>query len=121
VVHAHAGDDFAQAMSTGGEEKAEHSAVSQFFEPSMPIFRARAQPIEDAGQLGRDHGLGVAKEPAGVIDQEQVAPESMIENPPTATAKISASSSSRFSIHSLRSNGVSLSRKARRTQRVTQP
>ena len=121
MVDLHVCGDFAQPRSTGGEEPAEQAAGFESFEPGLPGFRGGAQPIKDSCELGGYGGLSLAEKPAGKIDQEQVASESMIENPPTATAKISASSSSRFSIHSLRSNGVSLSRKARRTQRVTQP
>ena len=45
---------------------------------------------------------------------------SSTEKPPTDTAKISASSRSRFSIHTLRSVAPSPSRNARRTHRVMQ-
>ena len=44
----------------------------------------------------------------------------MTEKPLTATAKMSASSSSRFSSHSLRLGSPSPNKNARRTQRVTQ-
>ena len=45
---------------------------------------------------------------------------SRTENPPTEIAKISASSRSRLSIHTLRSLAPSPSKNARRTQRVMQ-
>ena len=63
-----------EAVSDGGigEESAEQSAGVQFLEPGVPRFRACAETFEDPSQLGRDRGFGVAEEPAGVIDQEQV-------------------------------------------------
>ena len=72
VVHAHARGDFAQPAAAGCEEPAQEPALLQFLEPRVPAFRAAADPVEDARELGRDHGLAVAEKAAGVIDQKQV-------------------------------------------------
>ena len=67
--------DFAQAGSRGGEEPAKQSAFSFSFSSrafqlsALLLFRRRMR------RLGRDHGFAIAKEPAGVIDQKQVASE----------------------------------------------
>ena len=72
VMHSQVCGDFSQALSAGGEESAEQSAGLQFLEPGLPALGAGAETFEDPSQLGRDRGLAVAEEPAGVIDQEQV-------------------------------------------------
>ena len=39
----------------------------------MPAFHSAAEAFEDSRDLGRDRGFAVPEEPAGVIDQDQVA------------------------------------------------
>ena len=76
MVHAQAYGRLAQSFSAGGEEPAEEAAFAEFFDAGPPALGAAAQAVEDAGEFGRDGGLAVAEETAGVIDEEQVASES---------------------------------------------
>ena len=72
-MNLHACGNFAEPLSTGGEEAAEQAAGFQLFEPRLPALGGAADSLEDGRQLGGDHGLAVAEETAGKIDQEKVA------------------------------------------------
>ena len=47
VVHAQAGRDFAQALSTGREKSAQQPALAQLFQPRPPAFGAAVEPISE--------------------------------------------------------------------------
>jgi hypothetical protein len=68
VVDLHAGGNFAEPPSTGGEESAEQAAAFQLLEPALPALGGAADSLEDARQFGGGPGLAVAEEAAGVID-----------------------------------------------------
>ena len=78
VVHAEVRGDFAQARPAGGEESAEEAALAEFLEPGVPAFHGAAEAFEDSRDLGRDRGFAVPEEPAGVIDQDEVASQGEI-------------------------------------------
>ena len=61
-----------EALSAGGEESAEEATGFEFLEACLPGLGGGAEAIENPGQLGGDHRLAFAKEPAGVVDEEQV-------------------------------------------------
>jgi hypothetical protein len=44
-----------------------------------PAPAAAPQPFKDPGQICRDRGLSLAKEPPGVIDQYPVSPQSWLQ------------------------------------------
>ena len=82
-------------------------------------FGVGLSPYEAYRDFGDEAKAAIDAAPARVAVPSATATPT-VTAPPTATAKISASSCSRSSIHSLRPYGDSLSKKARRTQRVTQ-
>jgi hypothetical protein len=57
VVHVQVRGDFSQALAAGGEESAQEAALAEFLQARLPAFHTAAQPIQDSGQLIRDHGL----------------------------------------------------------------
>ena len=72
VVHVQTFGDFPQPGSASGEETAEQPARGQLVQPRLPVLGVAAQPLEDAGQFTEDHSLALAKQPTGVLHQEQV-------------------------------------------------
>src|SRR3984885_14063922 len=62
-----------QLGSGGRKEKAQKSIPAEPLHPLMPALGVAIQPLEDPGQLGRDRGLSLAKEPTGIVDQLGIA------------------------------------------------
>jgi hypothetical protein len=61
VSHAQALEDFAQRRASGREESAQQSMPVGLLEPSLPALSTTTQPLEDPGQLRRDHSLTARK------------------------------------------------------------
>ena len=75
----------------------------ELLEPRPPAIGAAAQPFEDPGQLGRDRGFAFAKEPAGVVDQQQIASQrEAFEHPSRAESSRRRSSIGQSQIESSR-------------------
>ena len=55
-----------QLGSGGRKETAQQSIPAEPLHPLMPALGVAIQPLEDPGQLGRDRGLSLAKEPTGI-------------------------------------------------------
>jgi hypothetical protein len=62
-----------QLGSGGRKETAQQSIPAEPLHPLMPALGVAIQPLEDPGQLGRDRGLSLAKEPTGIVDQLGIA------------------------------------------------
>jgi hypothetical protein len=77
--------DFAQPLSTGGEETAEQSTTAQFVHLSPPALGVTPQPVENSGQLRRDRRLSLAIKPPRVIDQKEIATQRESFQHPLAT------------------------------------
>ena len=54
-----------QLGSGGRKETAQQSIPAEPLHPLMPALGVAIQPLEDPGQLARDRGLSLAKEPTG--------------------------------------------------------
>jgi hypothetical protein len=72
VMHSQFCGGLSEALSAGGEESAEEATGFEFLEACLPALGGGAEAIENPGQLGGDNRLAFAKEPAGVVDEEQV-------------------------------------------------
>ena len=73
--HAQAFGDLPQLGTSGREETAQQSAVTELLHPALPALSTTSQPLEDPGQLRRDRILALAKESPGVVDELDVAPQ----------------------------------------------
>src|ERR1017187_4900248 len=71
--HVQASGHLPQPLSTCDKEAAEQATRAEFLLPDTPNLGVNPQPIEDPGQIRRDHGLSRAKEPPSVIDQKEIA------------------------------------------------
>src|SRR5208337_1961412 len=124
VVHAQTLGDFPQPGPAGGEEAGQQPARGQLLQPRLPVFGVAPQPLENPGQLAGDHGFALAEQPPGVFHQEQVIAERESFEHPFACRIQPPSILDRVEPQPLfqlfRSCIPSPSRKARRTQRVTQ-
>jgi hypothetical protein len=72
VSHLEAPGQLSQLLAASREEATERSAVLELFHPDLPALGTTANAIEDTGELCRSPGLALAKEPPGLIDQEQI-------------------------------------------------
>src|SRR5271157_5275468 len=82
ALHAQALGHFPQPGSRGREEPPQQPPAGQLPQPRLPVLRAAAQTLEDHAQLRRDQRLSFAKEPTGVVHQEQVvAQRESLEHP----------------------------------------
>jgi hypothetical protein len=73
VVHTEASGDFPQLRATGREETAQQPIPAKLLDLKLPALGATAQALENPGQLRRDRRLSLAKKPAGVVDQLEIA------------------------------------------------
>ena len=73
MSHAQAFGHLPQRARAGGEESAEQLTRAEFLQPALPALGIAPQPLKDPGQVRRDRSLSFAKEPPGVIDQEEIA------------------------------------------------
>jgi hypothetical protein len=55
--------------AAGGKDTAQQALAAELGHPVTPGLGSNAQPLEDSGQLRRDRGLPLPKEPAGVFDK----------------------------------------------------
>ena len=62
VPHAKPFSDLSETLSAGREEAAEQPASGQLLQPGLPVLRVAPQPIEDLGQLTRDHSFPVVED-----------------------------------------------------------
>ena len=64
-----------QLGSGGRKETAQQSIPAEPLHPLMPALGVAIQPLEGPGQLGRDRGLSLAKEPTGIVVQLHPLPK----------------------------------------------
>jgi hypothetical protein len=70
-----------QLDSGGRKVTAQQSIPAEPLHPLMPALDVAIQPLEDPGQLGRDRGLSLAKEPTGIVDQLHPLPKNRRQPP----------------------------------------
>ena len=80
VTHTEAFADFPQLRAAGREETAQQSIPAKLLDLNLPALGATAQPLENPGQLRRDRRLSLAKKPAGVVDQLDIASQRKARN-----------------------------------------
>jgi hypothetical protein len=61
VPHTEVFGDFSQLRAPGREETAQQPLAAEPFHPVLPALLAKAQPLEDSGQVRRDRGFTLAK------------------------------------------------------------
>jgi len=61
--HVRASGRFPQPLSTGGEETGGQSPRAKFLQPDAQTLGMTPRLIEDPGQLRRERGLSLAKDP----------------------------------------------------------
>jgi hypothetical protein len=67
--HAEPLGDFPELGAGRRKETAQQPIPAELLQPLLQALRAKIQPLEDPGELCRDRGHALAKEPAGVGDR----------------------------------------------------
>ena len=74
VVHAALLRHRTQPLPRDREEPAQQPAAAplELLQPRLPAIRTAADPLQDLGHLVRDRRFPLAKQPPGVVHQQQV-------------------------------------------------